>query len=308
MLLHLQLARLHKSKLDATIFKYCQSLQIGAEQTTFFNVVPNTPTSSLNPNTMQGEKRERNMINHEQTTYRRNRQPLKPMIIRPTRIRIIRLIQPGPDRRIPRRESQLPIRIRDQRLRRSDRHRHLSFPREVVDVRSIFVRDPVRAVPKKNETFLVQGRDCAVPGCLACREDGEAIASWDGVVGVEACSRLVAFEEERGVLVVQGQVLRGVGDAVEGWGEGEFEFVDAGLVVDGAFGVPAAVGSREEGPLDGAVCRQGEAGDVWCGCRAEAAQRVSELVSCISGDCAVGYETAVDVGDAAAGGAVGYGQ
>lgn len=89
--------------------------------------------------------------------------------------------------------------------------------------------------------------------CFACRKNGEAIASWDGVVGVEPCSRLVAFEEERGVLIGQGEVLRGVGDAVEGWIEEEFELVDAGLVVDGAFGVPAAVWCREDGPPDGAV-------------------------------------------------------
>ena len=49
-------------------------------------------------------------------------------------------------------------------------------------------------------------------------------------------------------MIVQGQVFRGVGDAVEGWVEGELEIVDAGLVVDGGFGVPAAV--KRSGVVD----------------------------------------------------------
>lgn len=121
---------------------------------------------------------------------------------------------------------------------------------EVVDVRAVFVADPVGAIFGEDETFGVEA--CAVAAgarlaeavaCVGCcgeegvAGDGEATLD----VGIETGGRGAGGVGQEGCgFVLEEEVRwRGFGEGgIGGRGEGDGEFVDAVLVIEGALGVP----------------------------------------------------------------------
>lgn len=133
---------------------------------------------------------------------------------------------------------------------RLDGGEELSGSGEVVDVGTVFVADPVGAICGEDKSFGIKactvaaraGLAKAVPGVGCCGEEGKA---GDGEatlgVGIETSGRGTSGvgEESCGFICEEEVRWGGMGDGgVGSRGEGDGEYMDAVLVVEGALGVP----------------------------------------------------------------------